>query len=173
MIKFLWAIPLWPVMQWLFSIVEALISGHYHSILLSGYWIVFFTCPINWIKQFSKNKITSICQPISAPRPDPGQIFCFQYGIFVTDAQLSQERQLYSQAMKFQAFCWPYFKLFKNTNTSIKLNFFFINSDDFGKKFRPINAEIFNTHIRKAGGIMKSPVNPKKVCCWGLRNSVV
>ena len=76
-----------------------------------SYWVCSFTCPINWIKQFSKNKITSICQPISAPRPDPGQIFCFQYGIFVTDAQLSQERQLYSQAMKFQAFCWPYFKL--------------------------------------------------------------
>ena len=173
MIKLLWAIPLWPVMQWLFSIVEALISGHYHSILLSGYWIVFFTCPINWINQFSKNKITSICQPISAPRPDPGQIFCFQYGIFVTDAQLSQERQLYSQAMKFQAFCWPYFELFKNTNISVKLNCFFVNSDDFGKKFRRINAEIFNAHIRKTGGIMKSPVNPKKVCCWGPRNSVV
>ena len=66
-IKLVWATPLWLIMQWLFSIVEALISGHYHSVLLSGYWIVFFTCPINWINQFSKNKITSICQPISAP----------------------------------------------------------------------------------------------------------
>ncbi|CAH3016922.1 unnamed protein product [Porites evermanni] len=52
-------------------------------------------------------------------------------------------------------------------------------SDDFGKKFRPINAEIFNTHIRKAGGIMKSPVNPKKVILVShgsilfLRNSVI
>ena len=105
------------------------------------------------------------------PWPDSGQILRHQCGIFVT--QLSQERQLYSKAVKFQAFCWPYFKLFKNTNISIKLNFFFVNSDDFGKKFRPINAEIFNTHIRKTGGIMKSPVNPKKVCCWGLRNSAV
>ena len=42
--------------------------------------------------------------------------------------------------------------------------YFFFNSDDFGKKFRRINAEIFNTHVRKGGGIMKSPVNPKKVC---------
>ena len=75
MIKLLWAIPLWPVMQWLFSIVEALISGHYHSILLSGYWIVFFTCPINWINQFSKNKITSICQPISAPDQIPDRFY--------------------------------------------------------------------------------------------------
>ena len=47
----------------LFSIVEALISGHYHSILLS-----FFSLRAQyWIKQFSKNKITSMCQPISAP----------------------------------------------------------------------------------------------------------
>ncbi|KAJ7388869.1 Sortilin [Desmophyllum pertusum] len=37
-------------------------------------------------------------------------------------------------------------------------------SDDFGKTFKRINAEIFNTHIRKDSGIMKSPVNPKKVC---------
>ena len=53
------------------------------------------------------------------PRPDFGQILRHQSGIFVADAQLSQERQLYSQAMKFQAICWPYFKLFKNTNISI------------------------------------------------------
>ena len=39
------------------------------------------------------------------PRPDSGQILRHQYGIFVADAHLSQERQLYSQAMKFQAIC--------------------------------------------------------------------
>ena len=39
------------------------------------------------------------------PRPDFGQILRHQSGIFVADAQLSQERQLYSQAMKFQAIC--------------------------------------------------------------------
>ena len=54
-----------------------------------SYWILSFTCLINWIKQFSKNKITSICQPIIAPRLDPGQILRHQYGIFVTDTQLS------------------------------------------------------------------------------------
>lgn len=36
-------------------------------------------------------------------------------------------------------------------------------SDDFGKTFKQVNAEIFNTHIRRDGGIMKSPVNPNKV----------
>ena len=139
-----------------------------------SYWILSFTCLINWIKQFSKNKITSICQPISAPNQIPDRFYVISMEFLsLMNSKLSQERQLYSQAMKFQAFCWPYFKLFKNTNISVKLNFFFVNSDDFGKKFRPINAEIFNTHIRKAGGIMKSPVNPKKVCCWGLRNSVL
>lgn len=40
----------------------------------------------------------------------------------------------------------------------------FYNSNDFGKTFRRLNAEVFDTHIRKDGGIMKSPVNPKKVC---------
>ena len=41
-------------------------------------------------------------------------------------------------------------------------------SDDFGKTFKRINAEIFNTRIRKDSGIMKSPVNPKKVCCMDI-----
>ena len=49
-VKLVWAIPLCPVMQCLFSMVEALISGHYRSILLSGYGILFFTCPINNIE---------------------------------------------------------------------------------------------------------------------------
>ena len=169
-IKLVWAIPLWPSMQWLFSTVEALISGHYRGVLSSGYWILSFTCPINWINQFSKNKITSICQPISAPDQIPDRFYVISMEFL---SLMHSCPRKHSQAMKFQAFCWPYFKLFKNTNISIKLNFFFVNSDDFGKKFRRINAEIFNTHIRKAGGIMKSPVNPKKVCCWGLRNSVV
>jgi len=37
-------------------------------------------------------------------------------------------------------------------------------SVDFGKTFTHINAEIFNTQIRKDNGILKSPVNPDKVC---------
>ena len=40
-----------------------------------SYWILSFTCLINWIKQFSKNKITSICQPISAPDQIPDRFY--------------------------------------------------------------------------------------------------
>lgn len=36
-------------------------------------------------------------------------------------------------------------------------------SEDFGKTFKHVNAEVFNTHIRKDSGILKSPVNPNKV----------
>ena len=45
---------------------------------------------------------------------------------------------------------------------------FYYNSTDFGKTFRRINAEVFDTHIRKDGGIMKSPKNPNKVCPGNL-----
>ena len=51
----------------------------------------------------------------------------------------------------------------KNVNIHI-----FFNSNDFGQHFRRINAEVFDTHIRKDGGIMKSPVNPDKVCSESL-----
>lgn len=36
-------------------------------------------------------------------------------------------------------------------------------STDFGKEFKRINAQVFNTRIRKDGGILKSPVNRDKV----------
>ena len=36
-------------------------------------------------------------------------------------------------------------------------------SEDFGKTFKHVNAEVFNMHIRKDSGILKSPVNPNKV----------
>ena len=37
-------------------------------------------------------------------------------------------------------------------------------SVDSGKSFTRINAAISNTQIRKDNGILKSPVNPDKVC---------
>ena len=40
---------------------------------------------------------------------------------------------------------------------------YFISLDS-GKTFTRINAEISNTQIRKDNGILKSPVNPNKVC---------
>lgn len=36
-------------------------------------------------------------------------------------------------------------------------------SEDFGKTFNHVNAEVFNMHIRKDSGILKSPIDPNKV----------
>ncbi|RMX56756.1 hypothetical protein pdam_00022246, partial [Pocillopora damicornis] len=36
-------------------------------------------------------------------------------------------------------------------------------SEDFGKNFNHVNAEVFNMHIRKDSGILKSPIDPNKV----------
>lgn len=43
-------------------------------------------------------------------------------------------------------------------------------STDFGKSFHRINAQIFETHLRKDAGIMKSPVNPNKVILVSYSN---
>ena len=48
----------------------------------------------------------------------------------------------------------------------VNVNVFFLFScfsEDFGKTFKHVNAEVFNMHIRKDSGILKSPVDPNKV----------